>query len=128
MGKNTLNKTSAGKTPGKYGKIILNIVSLFSENFGTGYRIIEFIFDILCIGSFLFIFEDREEKIEYRKWAIAAYIAYSVCSALNSFVVSNVVIALLLLAAHIALFILLGITKRNRYIIERVGTYSEKVK
>ena len=26
MGKNTLNKTSAGKTPGKYGKIILNIV------------------------------------------------------------------------------------------------------
>lgn len=108
--------------------IILNIVSLFSENFGTGYRIIEFIFDILCIGSFLFIFEDREEKIEYRKWAIAAYIAYSVCSALNSFVVSNVMIALLLLAAHIALFVLLGITKRNRYIIERIGTYSEKVK
>ncbi len=106
--------------------IILNIVSFFAESLGAAGQLAAFVFEIFCVGTFLFIFEDRAEKTACRKWAVVAYIAYSVCSVLNSFVISNAVITILLLATNIALFVLLGITKRNRYYAEQTLVYSKK--
>mgnify|MGYP001623955542 CR=1 FL=1 len=106
--------------------VALNILGFFAEHFGFWFEIVSSVLQILCLGSFLFIFNTREGRQKYEKWLIILFAVYILLILLYLFVSDSLFLLLLVQITPSVLIILLGIAKENRYLIERVGYYKDK--